>query len=170
MADTEDKPNSSTLTPFQLEMAAYRRSLLTHESSMQGDFDKYILSLSSGALALSITFLKDVLNHQWTVAVWLIGAWIFWATSISCIVISFITSAKAMRTAVSQTDDMILYKAANEGNLGGMWNKITNALNMIGGATFLAGVVSMVVFSACNITRSKVADSIKQNSSATDQK
>jgi hypothetical protein len=167
MADTEQKQESPSLTPFQLEMAAYRRSLLSHESTMQSDFDKYILSLSSGALALSITFLKEVLNQQWTVAFWLMGAWVFWATSICCIVISFITSAKAMRTAVSQTDDMLLYKAANDGNLGGIWNKVTNYLNVIGGVTFLVGVVCMVVFSACNLTKGKDTGIVKQKSSAT---
>ncbi|WP_395747275.1 hypothetical protein [Prosthecobacter sp.] len=151
MPDTEDNQNDSSLTSFQLEMAAYRRTLLGHESVMQSEFDKYILTLSSGALTLSIALLKEVLNQHWVASNWLISAWIAWSASICCMVISFLTSAKAMRTTVSQTDDMLLYKEVNDGNLGGKWNKATKALNLIGGIAFLLGVVFMVVFTAKNL-------------------
>ena len=151
--DDVDPRSSSTQepSPFQLEMANYRRTLQGHETAMQSEFDKYILTLSSGALALSITFLKEVLNQHCLAAGWLIAAWIFWAISICCVVVSFVSSAKAMRVAITQTDDMLLYMAANRGELGGRWNKATNFFNLCGGAFFLAGVVCMVMFSATNL-------------------
>lgn len=140
-------------TPFQIEMASYRRLLLTNETAMQGEFDRYILTFSSGALALSISFLKDVLNQNWVASHWLIWAWISWAGSICGVVCSFFTSAKAMRTAVAQTDDMMLFKEANEGNLGGQWNKWTKGLNLIGGLMFVAGVLFMVCFTTRNLVK-----------------
>jgi hypothetical protein len=145
------------MTPFQSEMAAYRRLLITNESTMQSEFDKHILTFSTGALALSISFLKDVLNQHWVGSNWLVGAWISWAFSICGIVCSFFTSAKAMRTAVAQTDDMMLFKAANEGNLGGVWNNWTKRLNLIGGGMFLAGVLFMVCFTTLNLLKDQTA-------------
>ena len=136
------------MTDFEAQISDYRKGLLTLEQQMQSEYDKAILALSGGALGVSMTFLKDVVIKQGVHGGgYLLAAWVCWGLSITCTLFSYYTSAQALRRAVKQTEDRLIYLEL----AGGCFNLVTKALNITAGVLFMLGVVSIVIFVAHNL-------------------
>ncbi len=79
----------------------YRQQLITLEQKSVESFDKTVIALSGGALGLSLTFVKEIVDLANALQTqWLLTAWICWTTSLLCVLLSFWLSAKAMRKAI----------------------------------------------------------------------
>lgn len=65
----------------------------------------------------------------------------------TAILISFFTSTMALRKAVRQTDNKLIYYEV----VGGWYNTVTSILNPLAGLLFLAGLVAIVFFVGGNI-------------------
>jgi hypothetical protein len=129
-------------------ISEYRQSLLNSEQQMQSEYDKAVMTLSGGALGISMTFLKDfVLQAGIQEGKYLIIAWIFWGLSIICTLSSFYSSTLAFRKAIRQTDENKIYSELQ----GGCFQWITNLLNASSGICFFLGVISFTVFAFYNI-------------------
>jgi len=73
-----------------------RKLLVEAQQQSYQQFDKAILTLSSGGLGVSIIFLRDILPlEQITNYCFLIGSWILFTISITCTLISFLASQYA---------------------------------------------------------------------------
>ena len=48
----------------------YRNGLIAAEQKSQDDYDKTIISLSGGALAISVVFIKDIMGNSEPILVW----------------------------------------------------------------------------------------------------
>ena len=60
-----------------------RQSLLAAELDNAKSFDRWVMTLSAGALGLSIAFVKDLVTPGPATAVWMLGAsWLSFGTSI----------------------------------------------------------------------------------------
>ena len=115
---------------------------------MQGEYDKAVAALSGGALGLSFAFLRDVVKSAPPKSSdWLFAAWISWGLSIICVLYSFLSSAQAMRRAIRQTDEKMIYIE----EAGGVLNTVTFVLNLSGGALFFSGVICVIVFMRSNM-------------------
>ncbi len=111
--------------------------------SSSNQFDRAILTLSSGLLALSLAFIKDIVplkEAQWMNLLFV--SWCLLGFAILSTVISFLASQKAIR--------LCLEEAASD---GGVWSKITTGLNIISAALFVFGVSSTVVFVIKNLSK-----------------
>lgn len=119
----------------------YRQQLLTLEQESTESFDKAVLSLSGGALGLSIAFLKNIKPADPSeVPSLLFWAWICWGLSLIFTLSSFWLSARAMRKAVQQLDDNRLAQERP----GGIWDWATRQLTLFGGVCFIVGVGLMI--------------------------
>lgn len=126
----------------------YREKLLELEQQMQSSYDKAVMTLSGGALGISLTFIKDVASKTPLHAPnWLLCAWICWGLSITGVLFSFFSSSMALRRAVRQTDIGTMYMEA----VGGPWNIVTSILNPLAGLLFLLGVIAICVFVGGNV-------------------
>jgi hypothetical protein len=134
--------------PTEEPMKAYRDSLLSLKEKMEAQYDKAVLTLSGGAIGISITFTKELIGKDHLNAPnWLVTAWLCWSASLAAILWSFYTSAKAMETAILQTDQHALYRERR----GGIFDWLTRYLNAIAGALFIFGLVSITVFVRLNL-------------------
>lgn len=116
----------------------HRRLLISLEQKAQDDYDKTIVSLSGGALAISLVFIKDIVGKAEPALVWtVIVAWGFWAASIAIVVISYFSSRMAMRKAIDQLD------RNDSGHIGGLASKVTQSLNVMSGLFFVVGIVTL---------------------------
>lgn len=137
---------------------AYRQSLLSAEQKSQEDFDKTVLSLSGGALAVSFIFVKDVVGDQpIRDSIYLLYAWILWATSSFAVLISFYLSHLALRKAVKQLDDGSIHRDRP----GGIYSVVISIINPFGALLFFLGVVSMGFFVHENLSAKEIAMSDK---------
>lgn len=126
-----------------------RKQLIAAERETAQQFDKAILTLAAGALALSITFINQIAPNPKPHSVYfLIGAWILFCSSILSTLISFLTSQVACRKQRDILDDKLSSRENNKSNKAASW---TNRLNYFSIAFFILGVVSLIVSSAMNL-------------------
>lgn len=119
-------------------MASYRQHLVLAEQKAQEDYDKAVTSLSGGALAVSFAFLEKVVGSGPAQSPGLLfSAWVLWAASISCVMVSYLLSRQALRKAITQVDT----KAIHIRRPGGVMSLATEALNIASGALFIVGVI-----------------------------
>jgi hypothetical protein len=126
----------------------YRTFLISADQKAQEDFDKTVLTLSGGALGISIAFVKDIIGSNPIEVSWaLVWAWINWAASLTCTLASFYLSQQALRKSVQQVDSGQIYQETP----GGRFSKVTSITNGLGIVFFILGVVFIVLFAYRNL-------------------
>jgi len=130
------------------QLQKYRSWLIETERKAQEDFDKTVISLSGGALGISFAFVKDIVgNKPLTNSRFLMGSWIAWGVSVTCVLASFYFSQQALRRAIKQVDQDEIY----EQTPGGFLSKLTTVLNALSALLFLVGLVFIVIFVSNNL-------------------
>lgn len=134
-------------TPSELEAlkAAVRGELWTSRKSAHEEYDRALLTLAGGGLALSVTLVKDMFPLDKVVkSDWLISSWCFFASAILAVILSFLLSQLVHQMALKRLNaNPPLPPPENLSN-------VIVVLNWIAGAIFIAGVVAMTMFSAYN--------------------
>jgi hypothetical protein len=120
----------------------YRKTLIEAQAAASAAFDKAIMTLSGGALAISLTFIHDVAPHPKRQRL-MLTSWSFLAFSLLIIVASFIASEHASWRALAAYD-------AGTAHPHG-WGTFVAILNIIAGAAFIAGVAFLVAFAVYNL-------------------
>lgn len=135
------------------QLEEFRRTLLDARQQAQNNYDKHLISLSGGALGVSIAFINNIIGnnpiHYQNCLLW---AWILWIVSIVTILVSFFSSHRAIEKAIRQVDNREVY----EKHLGGGWDKVTSTLNIISGVAFLLGMLLIIFFIYHNLGGSYV--------------
>jgi hypothetical protein len=132
-------------------------------------FDKGMLTLSSGALGVSLVFIKDIipLGH----AVWislLLISWVAFALCIVVTVVSFLLSTAALKRHRDLLDEM--YKTKNrelEKNQTSGWSISVWICTRLALTLFLLGLVLTVVFVIKNVSNSHTENVAKTSDTAT---
>jgi len=124
-----------------------RTLLSTLERDSQNSYDKAILTLSGGALGVTISFVKNVIGNMPKGTVFMFASWVCWGLSLACVLFSFYASNLALRRAVIQLDN----ETIEDEQPGGAFDTITAVLNAASGCFFLAGTFLFVYFGYKNI-------------------
>jgi len=126
-----------------------RKLLVSAERESAQQFDKSILTLSAGALALSITFIDKVVPHPKESSIFfLVSAWALFCLSLLITLVSFLTSQAACRTQRDILDDDMSGKENGKVNKPALW---TNRLNYLSIGSFIFGITALVIFCASNL-------------------
>lgn len=132
----------------------YRNKLIQAEQKSQDDYDKSIVSLSGGALGISLIFYKEVIGgaspNSPDLLVW---SWGLWAASIAAVVLSYFLSRFALRKAIHQADENNF-----SGGVGGWAANCTNYVNALSGVLFVIGIILFIIFSSKNIEGYTMSD------------
>ncbi len=128
-------------------MDEYRNYLITSNQTSQNTHDKYLISLSSGSLGLSIIFVNNIIkNNPIHCKILLNISWILFSITILFVLISFFSSILSFSKAISQTDSEQIYKEEP----GGTWNIFTKILNVVNIICFTLGLIFLLVFVSLN--------------------
>ncbi len=131
---------------------SFRQNLDAAELEVSGRYDKWILTLSGGALGLSITFLEKIATAPPKWSFWILGAaWIFYVISLMSALLSFLTSQSAIRDIRNQIDSNWDEQKKRSVNQKKIFKTLTNVLNWGSMALFVFGTVLLCVFSLINI-------------------
>lgn len=129
------------------DLKKYRDSLMQFDHEASLNFDKTVMSLSGGALGLTITFIKDIVpNPVDGTKIFLLVSWIALATSLTFILFSYLTSMMSLRKAMEQVDTKKIY----EERVGGNATVITEWLRNLSSLGFLVGLISFIVYVLLN--------------------
>jgi len=126
----------------------YRNTLIRAEQAVGSGFDKTLITLSGGALGLTITFIKDIVGEKDIVCPSLaLSSWILWALSLTSLLAAFYFGTQAYRHAIVKLDEGKL----DNKNPGGIFSTMTNIFNAIGALSFIVGVIIFIIFTYKNI-------------------
>jgi len=117
-------------------------------------FDKYMLTFSSGALALSLAFVKDVVPLG--KAVWiasLIGSWIAFVLCILVTLMSFQCSVKALESTIPALNEYYLHGKEDAFNrhLQSFWSRAVGWCTLGQVVSFALGVIFTMMFVIANV-------------------
>jgi len=124
-----------------------RERLLASRQANYENLDKAILSLSSGALVLSMAFFKDVVPIELAIRMnFLFGSWILLGLTIGVNLISFWVSQKAHDLRLDEID------GPKRENAYSVW---TERLNRVGIIFFLVAMTSSIFFVIANVSEAQ---------------
>jgi hypothetical protein len=113
------------------------------------NFDKALLTLTTGGLGLSVLFLTEFFDDRSIAEViFLYFSWTAWTLSLVFNMISYLTSWKDSERAVEIIDNRMEEKSANEVNT---WRIVTIWLNWSSFAGFVLGAVLFLIFVSLNV-------------------
>ena len=130
----------------------YDKQLLADRSKSYEAFDKAILTLSGGGLALSLTFINNIipLATAKNIGV-LIVSWVLFALSILITLTSFVSSQFALEKQRKLAEDYYLKNDEAAPTRPNIWNRTTRILNLISGLFFIVAVVLLLYFVNLNL-------------------
>lgn len=128
----------------------YRQDLLSTKQKTQDNLDKYIITLSGGAIGVTTSFFKEAVGKE---GIFLLLAWIFWVISILIALWSMSTSGDAHEKTVSiidkgirRKDDLLSIYDYIEKGVTNTLDKKTKILNSIAKIFFLLGFIFVAIF------------------------
>ena len=132
----------------------YRKHLWDALRAGQEQYDKYLLTLSGGGLAISLTLVKDIFGKSnLACPAVLIVSWAFFCISIVSTIASFITSQKSLRRQLSNYEVYVSTGDDAQLNISDPTEKLTNFLNYLSGSCFLIAVAATISFASINLER-----------------
>jgi len=134
-----------------------RQSYDEAELEVSGRYDKWILTLSGGALGLSITFIEKIAQNPTPGALsWLKCSWGCLVISLLAALLSLVTSQSAIRENRKELDLAHSEKRAPSLSFPRWFTNITNGLNWGSLSLFIFGVIFLCIFSFKNIDQRNV--------------
>ncbi len=127
---------------------SHREALVQGVYEQQRGFDRAILTITSGAFAVSLIFIEKVAPHPHPTSIaLLIGAWAFFAVGMLATLISFLTSLAAHRCAIMDLDVDREHSARRE-----FLGTVTTFLNFAAITLLVLGLLAIIIFAAINMT------------------
>lgn len=122
--------------------------------SSSDEYDKAVLAMSSGGLALSVGFIKDIAPHMFWYPC-LIVSWVLFGASIFSVITSFRMGMFAQREYLKQIERFYLQGDVNAFNAKNKLTKATEVCNWLSGAFLFLAVLFTVIFASVNVTAEK---------------
>ncbi|MCA9450111.1 MAG: hypothetical protein KC931_23515, partial [Candidatus Omnitrophica bacterium] len=146
-------------------LSAYRGQLIPALQSSYEQMDKAILTLSGGGLALSFTFIQEIVPLGESRGIWLLlFSWTFFAGSILSTLLSFHLSQKAFHRQLKSADEYYLQDKEESFLRANPFSVWTGRLNLISTGFFILAVAAMILFVEVNATRERTKMSDKKDS------
>lgn len=131
------------------DRSEYREFLIATQSKLNENYDKLVVTLSGGALALSMTFISDIVNlGQLSDEKLLLFSWGLFVLSIASILGEILFGIHAYKRAVRQLD-------SNEdaSNIGGWFGFFSTCLQRLAALSLLAGLITISYFVYLNMAQ-----------------
>ena len=142
------------------DLKQHRANLVVADESSQREYDKTVLALSGGALAVSFAFLKDILGTApVSHTIVLLCSWLCWGASLAFLLGSHYASHLVLRKAIRQIDTKKIYVERQ----GGWFDIVLPVFNALSGLLFLAGVILLSLFVWFNLENLNVRPSTQSS-------
>jgi hypothetical protein len=134
----------------------HRQSLHQTKHDQAKSFDSGVLTLSSGALGLSVFLLDKLVQPHLPWTRWILaGSWVFFVLAIFSTLLSFFSSQAAHQTLIDEWDEIWRRQSAPEKPICNRYNRCTKCLNWLSASLFFIGVAMLAVFAMLNLVLEK---------------
>lgn len=142
------------------------KGVVEAEAKNAGAYDQAVLTLSSGALALSFAFIKDIIRLPLAQYNWLLyGAWIFFLLAIAANVSGFMMALHGTRKVKRLLFAALRHQTESEDKIEPMMERhddLTYRWSMAQGVFFSAGAIVLTLYVMVNFNlEAKMANSDK---------
>jgi len=153
MPNNDQEQGDAWWRKYRAQLLKHRDRLLNSKSAAHSEYDKSILTLSSGLLAVSIAFISGIVPPDKMSCVYiLIVSWGLFGLSILLTLSSFVTSQQAHKHQTSEIDTYLSSEERVEFLPGpNPWSRGTEVLNIVSGCAFFLAVLLMILFAAINL-------------------
>lgn len=156
-------PDDETTTRTYAAYLSQREMLIQREFEISRDRDKWALTVAGGALGLSVTFLKDVINLQTSQHHWLLGmGWILLVSAVGCLLVSLYYSERAHASYQDALDnagalgfDSTFLNRARKAQLACRETTATAFLGWLSLSATLLGLLFLLSFVFLNISNNE---------------
>jgi hypothetical protein len=126
------------------------------ELEVSGRYDQWILTLSGGALAVSITFIEKIAPAPDVHTLhWLKWSWVLLVVSLLVVLVSLLTSQSAIREQRRELDKAFQDREPPAYKTRKWFTCLTNLLNWGSALFFVAGVSCLCMFAFTNAPKQK---------------
>ena len=130
------------------EIKKYRELLISTLQKSYDNYDKTVLTLSSGALGISFAFISNFVGtKQMLCPSFLFIAWISWSLSVTSVLFSLFFSIFSIKKAIKQVDLDKLYEELT----GGWCTIVVHIFNFFSSISFLFGLFIFSLFVYYNL-------------------
>jgi len=131
----------------QSDYEAIRAHLMSALLSSHEQYDRAILTLSTGLLGLSVAFVRpNTGTPAAQMSCTLVLSWLCLLVAIIATVLSLLASQLATRRAIDDAHNLYRLKKLETLQSTNAWSEVTKVLNLCSAAGFLLGAVLTVVF------------------------
>ncbi len=130
-----------------------RQSLKSFQLESYKSFDKWLLTLSSGAFGISLAFIRQIApKPDPETIVFIIIAWIGFCLAILTTLSSFLSSQRGFSKLIEELD--LEYETGKEASMAksDRWRAVVLTLNIFSILFFMIGVSCICVFAIKNLT------------------
>ena len=129
-----------------------KQDLLTRNLSNSEKYDNAILTLSSGILAISLAFIKDIVPLDKAFYIFLlIASWCLFGAAIVSTLVSFVLSQIAIKRQLEYAGKYYLENKEEYLTKKNRPAFLTDVVNYISGILFIFGIVTTIIFVSLNI-------------------
>ena len=150
MNPTDSGTNKTVSTLPQDVYRDERRLLIDEEREAARTFDKAMLTLTGGALGLSLTFIRQLAPHPHLTGL-LVAAWSGLTLALLATIAGLHLSQHACRRNRDNLDDD-QRGVPNALGRRNPWAKLTNCLNWVAMLTFASGIALLAWFAIINLS------------------
>lgn len=130
------------------DIKEYRKNLVETRQKVSESYDKTIITISSGALAVSFAFVQNYLGQGNVQLVWVIFiAWFLLTFSLASVLLSLFFATLAFDKAINQVDNNSILTEEAGGKLG----SLTMLLHCSGAILLIVGLLLIGIFAYKNI-------------------
>ena len=127
----------------------YRDVLMEREWESSKSYDKHLLTLSTGAIAISLYIFKELFGKPVEYPSLLFVSWTLLLITICSTLISFIASSKSHTETLVHWNDC--YTKNKWETFSSCWNIVIEAAIWISLVSFIGGIITLCIFAAINI-------------------
>jgi len=145
-----------------------RDELIISQRSNSDNFDKAILSLSSAALGLTLTFISNLIDlskAQFLFVLYL--SWLFFIFAIISTLVSFLVSQKGINIQLDMAEKIYLNNETVDDKKINSISNWVNRLNIFSIVVFISALIFLTVFSITNISIGAIKMSDKKETKPT---
>ncbi len=146
--------------------AERRKELVDRQLSNSEALDKAVLTLSSSGLAISISFIRYIIDLESAIKTNLLfTSWALFALAIICTITSYLIGQKAIEKSIDISYKYYIEDDDRYENVIPLSSRINDKINLLSSVFFIMAVVSVVSFVAINLNKQENAMSKEKSNS-----